>query len=120
MKARVTMISLCAATGLTALAGPAAAAPPGVGLETFPVTCDGEEVTVTVSSGASFWIGEQHYVLSAFTGTFTPEDGEPEPPFTKSYGQKTGLAGDEITCSAAFTEPGEGTFEVLVTAVAVP
>jgi hypothetical protein len=117
MKAKATIVSLFA-LALTLLATPAVAAPPGGGLETIPVTCDGQEVTVTVSGGASFWIEDQHYVLTSFTGTFTPAEGEPET-FTKTYGQKTGLAGSEITCTATFEE-AEGTFEIRVSAVAVP
>ncbi len=109
---------LLVAAAAAVLAGPATAVPQGGGLETFDVTCDGEEVTVSVSSGATFWLGDQHYVLTSFTGTFTPEEGEPESE-TKTYGQRKGLAGSEITCTATFEEPGEGTFDVVVTAVAV-
>lgn len=110
---------LLVAAAAAVLAGPAATAPTGGGLETFDVTCDGQEVTISVSSGSTFWLGDQHYVLTSFTGTFTPEEGEPEV-ITQTFGQKKGLAGSEITCTATFEEPGEGTFEVLVTALAVP
>ena len=116
---RKTFLALLVAAAAAVLAGPAAAAPPGGGLESFEVTCDGQQVTVNVSSGATFWLGDQHYVLTSFTGTFTPEEGEAET-MTQTYGQRRGLAGSEITCTASFEEPGEGTFDVLVTAVAVP
>ena len=108
-------VALLALLSVAVFAAPAAAAPPGQGLESFPLTCDG----TTVSSGASFWMGDQHYVLTSFTGTFTPEGGRPET-FTRTFGQKTGLAGSEITCSATFVEPGVGTFAIMATGVAVP
>ena len=97
-------VALLALLSVAVFAAPAAAAPPGQGLESFPLTCDG----TTVSSGASFWMGDQHYVLTSFTGTFTPEGGRPETS-TRTFGQKTGLAGSEITSSATFVEPGVGT-----------
>ena len=112
-------VALLALLSGALFAAPAAAAPPGQGLESFPLTCDGTTVTATVSSGASFWIGDQHYVLTSFTGTFTPEGGRPET-FTRTFAQKTGLAGSEITCSATFVEPGVGTFAITATGVAVP
>lgn len=115
-KVRVALLALLS---VAVFAAPAAAAPPGQGLESFELDCDGTTVTATVSAGASFWIGDQHYVLTSFTGTFTPEEGTPET-FTKTYGQRTGLAGSEITCSVTFVEPGEGTFAITATAVAVP
>ncbi len=82
-----------------------------------PVMCGGTEVTVTVSSGASFWINGQHYLLTSFTGTFTPTGGPPETE-TKTYGKRKGLKGAEITCSASFSDT-QGTFDVTVTAVPV-
>lgn len=111
--------AVLALVAMLTLAGSAAAAPSGKGLETFEVTCDGQEVTVTVSAGQSFWLGGQHYLIKAFTGTFTPEAGEPET-FTQTYGEKKGLGDATITCTATFVEPGEGSFTILVTAVAVP
>ena len=113
------LLALLIIVSTVAVAAPATAAPPGKGLETFEVMCGEQPATVTVSAGSSFWIGDQHYVLTSFTGTFTPEEGEPET-FTQTFGAKRGLAGDEITCTATFVEPGEGTFTVVVTAVAVP
>jgi len=100
------------------LVAPATGAPKGKGLEQFPVMCGGAEVTVTVSSGASFWIGEQHYLLTSFTGTFFPDAASPETE-TKIYGMRKGLAGTPISCSVSFSDP-EGTFDVRVTAVPVP
>jgi hypothetical protein len=114
VKARATIISLFALLALTALAGPAAAAPAGAGLETFPVTCNGTPATVTASSGASFFIGDQHYVLTSIT--FTGAHGT----VTKTYGKRTGLAGSEITCTATVTDPVEGTVNIVATGVAVP
>jgi hypothetical protein len=115
-KVRVALLALLS---VAVFAAPAAAAPPGQGLESFELTCDGTAVTATTSSGASFWIGDQHYVLTSFTGTFTPEEGTPET-FTQTFGQKAGLAGSEITCSGTLVEPGVGTFTLTATGVAVP
>jgi hypothetical protein len=114
VKARATIISLFALLGLIVLAGPAAAAPPGAGLETIPVTCNGMPATVTASSGASFFIGDQHYVLTSITFTAGGETA------TKTYGTRTGLAGSEITCTATLTDPVEGTVHIVATGVAVP
>jgi hypothetical protein len=110
---------LLALVATAVLSGTATAAPPGQGLETLAVTCNGQAVNVTVSAGSSFWIGDQHYVVTSFITTFTPEDGDPQT-FTETSGKKKGLAGSEITCTATFEEPGEGTFAIVVTAVAVP
>jgi hypothetical protein len=113
-------VALLALLSVAMFAAPAAAAPPGQGLESFPVDCAGTTVTATVSGGASFWLGDQHYVLTSFTGTFTPEGGGTPETFTKTYGEKAGLAGSEITCSVTFVEPGQGTFAITATGVAVP
>jgi hypothetical protein len=51
MKARVAIVSSTALLGLAAFASPAAAAPPGAGLDTFPATCGGAAVTVTAGNG---------------------------------------------------------------------
>ncbi|MEU4602484.1 hypothetical protein AB0F43_05850 [Kribbella sp. NPDC023972] len=118
MKARAAIASSLALLASTVFVGTAAAAPPGAGLETVQATCGGQEVTATVTAGATFWVGEQHYLLTSFTGTFTPVEGEPET-FTKTYGQRQGLA-DEITCTGTEEVPGEGTFTFVVTAVPVP
>jgi hypothetical protein len=112
-------VALLALVSVAVFAAPAAAAPPGQGLESLPADCDGTATTVTASSGAAFWVGDQHYVLTSFTGTFTPEGGTPET-FTKTFGQKTGQGGSEITCSGTVVEPGEGTFAFTATGVAVP
>jgi len=112
-------LTTCAAALVAAavLISPATAAPNGKGLEQFPVICDGTAVTVTVSSGASFWINGQHYLLTSFTGTFTATDGSTETE-TKTYGKRKGLKGAVITCTASFPDT-QGTFAVTVTAVPV-
>jgi hypothetical protein len=109
----MAIVSLTGLLGWAALASPAAAAPPGAGLETLTATCDGQSVTVTTSGGASFWLGDQHYLLTSIQGT-APGGMT----FEKSYGNRTGL-GNEINCTATIEEP-EGTVTVVVTAVAVP
>jgi hypothetical protein len=100
---------------LAALANPAAAAPPGAGLDTFPATCGGQPVTVTTGSGggASFWLGDQHYLLTSIDAAAGPGT------FHKDFGHRTGLQGTEIQCTATIVEP-EGLVTIDVTAVAVP
>ena len=116
MKARLAIVSSSALLGLAAFAGPAAAAPPGEGFDTFPATCDGHPVTVTAAngSGASFWLGDQHYLLTSIHATAGPGIE-----FSKDYGHRTGLKGTEIQCTAVIEEP-EGLITINVTAVAVP
>ena len=115
MKIRAAVISFSALFGLTALATPASAAPPGAGLDTFPATCNGLPVTVTTGSGggAGFWLGDQHYLLTSIDATAGPGT------FHKDYGHRTGLQGTEIQCTATLVEP-KGLVTVNVTAVAVP
>ena len=118
MKRKVAIVSTTALLGLTAFAAPAAAAPPGAGLDTlFPATCEGlGEVTVTAANGggASFWLGDQHYLLTSIHATAGPGIE-----FSKDYGHRTGLQGTEIQCTAVIVEP-EGLITIDVTAVAVP
>ena len=109
MKARAAIITSSALLGLTAFAAPAAAAPPGAGLDTFQATCGGlGVVTVTTGRGASFWLGDQHYLLTSFNPTTGPG--------TFQYGHRTGLQGTEIQCIGTTLDG----VTVNVTAVAVP
>src|SRR5215212_7657704 len=101
MKARVAIVSSTALLGLAAFPSPAAAAPPGAGFDTFPATCGGAAVTVTAANGdgASFWIGDQHYLLTSIDATAGPGM------FHKDFGHRTGLQGTEIQCTAIIEEP---------------
>ena len=119
MKIRAAIVSFSALFGVTALATPASAAPPGVGLDTFPATCNGQPVIVTTGNGggAGFWLNDQHYVLTTLDATFETEQGPMT--FHKDYGHRTGLTDSTITCTATIVEP-EGTGFFTVTAVAVP
>jgi hypothetical protein len=117
MKIRAAIVSFSALFGLTALATPASAAPPGVGLESFPATCNGQSFTVTTGGGAGFWLNDQHYVLTTVDATFATEEGPVT--FHKDYGHRTGLTDSTITCTGTIVEP-EGTGFFTVTAVAVP
>jgi hypothetical protein len=116
VKTRVAIVSLTGLLGWAALAGPAAAAPLGAGLTTFPATCNGVGVTVTTGGGggAGFWLGDQHYLLLSVDAT-----AGPGMTFHKDYGNRTGLQGTQINCTATIEEP-EGTVTVVVTAVAAP
>ena len=89
-----------AAVGLPA--SPAVAdAPPGQGLETFTVVCDEGEITVVGTPGdsASRWIDGQHMVLLSLT--FTTTEGVTI--VAKTWGKKTGLATNTVTCTV--TDP---------------
>jgi hypothetical protein len=78
VKTRAAIISMTALIGLAALAGPVGAAPPGAGLDTLPVTCEGQDVTVTVTGGnASFWLGDQRYVLLSIDAVGTWHAAQP-------------------------------------------
>lgn len=114
MRARAAFVASSALLGLTAFTAPAAAQPPGAGLNTIEATCDGVGVTVTIAGdGASFWLGDQHYLLTSLVATSGGQE------FSKTWGNKVGLQGDGITCTGTLQEP-EGTVDFVVTAVAVP
>ncbi|HSD82028.1 MAG TPA: hypothetical protein VLB47_15275 [Solirubrobacteraceae bacterium] len=92
---------LAVAAALAALA-PAAAqagAPQGGGLlQGHESTCSGlGDVTMTLSGGTSFWIGDSHYLVKSvtFSGGYTG---------TYAYGNKTGL-GATIQCQGTFAGP---------------
>jgi hypothetical protein len=113
MKARPLIVSSFALLALTGLAAPAAAVP---SRNVFPATCDGEEVTVTETGGASFWLDGQHYLLTSIT--VRPAAGG-DPVFSKIYGQRTGLGDETIACTATVVVEGTAlTADVM--AVAVP
>ena len=108
---------MLAATSAALLVPAAAAgAPRGNGLDTTPAVCAGQETVVTHSAGSTFWLGDDHYVITVFTGTFTPVGGEPET-FTKTSGNKNGL-GPTITCTGSESD-ASGTFAFEVTGALV-
>jgi hypothetical protein len=104
------------ALGVTAAAmalpaSPAIAdAPPGKGLQTFTVECAAPVGTITVvgtpGDSASRWIDGQHMVLLSIT--FTTTGGVVI--VADTLGQKTGLAGNAVTCTVTFPD---GTAEVV-------
>ena len=75
-------------------------APPGQGLETFTVECAEGTITVVGTPGdsASRWIDDQHMVLLSLSFS---ADGVTL--FTKTYGKKTGLAANTVSCTV--TDP---------------
>jgi hypothetical protein len=82
-------------------ASPAVAdAPPGQGLETFTVECAEGTITVVGTPGdsASRWVDDQHMVLLSITFS---ADGAIL--FTKTFGQKRGLAANAVSCTV--TDP---------------
>ena len=100
---RLLAIGALTAAAVALSAPPAIAdAPPGQGLETFTVDCAEGAVTIvgTVGDSASRWIDGQHMVLLSIT--FTTDDGVVIA--AKTFGKKTGLATNVVTCTVA--QPG--------------
>jgi hypothetical protein len=98
---RVLAIGAFAAAAVALPASPAVAdAPPGQGLETFTVECAEGTITVVGTPGdsASRWVDDQHMVLLSIT---VSTDGVTI--FTKTFGQKTGLATNAVSCTV--TDP---------------
>ena len=91
--AGVIVAALVAASSATATTPPS-----GKGLQTLPATCNGEETTLTVSSGAAFYVDGQKYVLQSIT--FSNDEFS----FTKDYGNRNGLTGGSIECTGSFTD----------------
>src|SRR3954454_10910647 len=91
--AGVIVAALVAASSATATTPPS-----GNGLRNLPATCDDQSTTLTVSSGATFYVDGQKYVLQSITimnGQFSN---------TKDYGNRTGLTGGSIVCSGSVTD----------------
>jgi hypothetical protein len=98
---RVLAIGALAAAAVALPASPAVAdAPPGQGLETFTVECAEGSITVVGTPGdsASRWVDDQHMVLLSIS---VSTDGVTI--FTKTFGQKTGLATNAVSCTV--TDP---------------
>jgi hypothetical protein len=94
---RLLALGALTAAGMALSASPAVAdSPRGTGLETFTVDCAEGTITVVGTPGdsASRWVNGQHMVLLSIT--FSP-DGVTM--FTKTFGQKRGLAGDSVICT---------------------
>ena len=94
---RLLALGALTAAAVALPASPAiAVAPPGQGLETFTVECAEGTITVVGTPGdsASRWIDDQHMVLLSITfsaGGVTL--------FTKTFGHKTGLATNAVSCT---------------------
>jgi hypothetical protein len=110
------LITVIATTGVLATGGVGSAlagGSSGKGHETISASCTVlGNVTVHVTSGASAWIGDSHYVLLRLQGTFTPTSG-PAESFTKTYGRKRGF-GQSYACTGSETDAG-GTFSFTAT-----
>jgi hypothetical protein len=99
---RLLTLGAFTAAAIALPASPALAdAPPGQGLQTFTVQCAEGTITVVGSPGdsASRWIDDQHMVLLSIT--FTTTEGVTI--VVKTYGQKTGLAANTVSCTV--TDP---------------
>jgi hypothetical protein len=113
---RLLALGALTAAAVALPASPALAdAPPGQGLQTFTVQCAEGTITVVGSPGdsASRWIDGQHMVLLSIT--FTPTEGPTI--VVKTYGQKTGLAANKVTCTVTFPD---GTTATVVRAPVPP
>ena len=112
-------VAAVAASGLMMfIAGPAGAdTPGGQGLDRFTATCDGQSTTITTGGGSSFYVNGQKYHLTEFSGTFDPADGSPDQSFSKSYGNRSGMTGQTITCTGGGSDE-TGTFSYEATGVA--
>jgi hypothetical protein len=98
---RLLALGALTAAAVALPASPAIAdAPPGQGLETFTVECAEGTITVVGTPGdsASRWVDDQHMVLLSITFS---DDGVTI--FTKTYGQKRGLATNAVSCTV--TDP---------------
>ena len=83
-----------------------------------------EDVVVTRGGGAVAWTSGDLYLLQSIhvVGTVTTPDGSFPVEFSKSYGQRTGLAGEQVSCTfdQTFEEDGavgEATGEVVLVRV---
>ena len=98
---RLLALGALTAAAVALPASPAIAdAPPGQGLETFIVECAEGTITVVGTPGdsASRWVDDQHMVLLSIIFS---ADGVTI--FTKTYGQKRGLATNAVSCTV--TDP---------------
>jgi hypothetical protein len=94
---RLLALGTLAISAVALPASPAFAdAPPGQGLETFTVGCVEGSITVVGTRGdsASRWVDDQHMVLLSITFS---TDGVII--FAKTFGQKTGLATNAVSCT---------------------
>jgi len=100
MKRLLALGALTAATVALPASPAIADAPPGQGLETFTVECAEGTITVVGTPGdsASRWVDDQHMVLLSIIFS---ADGVTI--FTKTYGQKRGLATNAVSCTV--TDP---------------
>jgi hypothetical protein len=107
------IVTACVVAFAILLPAAQAGVPRGVGLLTGHEShCvggpfgSGEDVTLTLSAGSSFWIDDMHFLVQEATITFT---GNPVP-LVYSSGVKTGLRDVTVTCSGDFpatdTSPG--------------
>ena len=100
MKRLLALGALTAATVALPATPAIADAPPGQGQETFTVECAEGTITVVGTPGdsASRWVDDQHMVLLSIIFS---ADGVTI--FTKTYGQKRGLATNAVSCTV--TDP---------------
>jgi hypothetical protein len=98
LRSRIAAAGIIVAALASAGTANATTPPSGKGLATLPATCNGEEATLTVSSGAAFYVDGQKYVLQSITFS---NDGFS---FTKDYGNRNGLTGGSIHCTGSFTD----------------
>jgi len=118
MKRIFCVLAMACASAAVAVGSAIAGGSSGKGTQTISATCSVlGSVTVHASSGQSAWVGNTHYVVLKFTGTFTPTAGTPQT-FTKTYGMKKGF-GQTYTCTGSQTDSA-GTFTFTATVARTP
>jgi hypothetical protein len=118
MKRLICVLALTGTLAAIAVAPAFGGGGSGKGHETISATCTVlGSVTVHANSGASAWVGNTHYVLLRFQGTFTPVSG-PAQSFTKVYGKKSAFR-TTYTCTGSESD-ATGTFSFTATVARTP
>jgi len=113
------VLALASAFAAVAVSSAVAGGSSGKGPQTINATCTVlGTVTVHASSGQSAWVGNTHYVVLKFTGTFTPTVGTPHT-FTKTYGMKKGFGTTSYTCTGSQSD-SSGTFSFTAVVARTP
>jgi hypothetical protein len=119
MRKLISVLALACAVAALAVSPAIAGGSNGKGSQTITAACTVlGPVTVHASSGQSAWVGNTHYVVVVFAGTFTPTGGQPTT-FTKTYGEKKGFAGPRYSCSGSQSD-STGTFSFTATVAKTP
>jgi hypothetical protein len=118
MKRLIVVLATICVLAAVAVTQAVAGGSSGKGGQTITATCTVlGTVTVHASSGQSAWVGDTHYIVLKFSGTFTPTTG-PAQTFTKTYGKKTAFH-TTYTCTGSQSD-SSGTFSFTATVAKTP